>query len=412
MAKNYAAVYNNENDSSSLEQSFYLKLEATRGTLTAPVGADFFFTLAGGSISFSQPQESSPIKTGRHHSTTILKKKEMTWTIPSYFMINTALGAPAAAEIDPAKRLLYKSLFGYEDATAGAVYDSREDPSVTFSIFECGDLWAHQARGCFVNNATFNFPGDGEATEEWSGAGAEAFLVGIGQSVANNNGGNTVTLAVGEGDKFPVGCMVMIIEADGLTRSADTPTGSPRFVTAVVGDVVTVSGAPLADADGSGVGLPVYLSYYEPTGKVAINNPITGLVGSVTIVGLADTCLRNASITVANDHELVNYCFGEDALHGSYFVAANRVTTTASIEMNLNHEVLKFFNNIQQFVPQDMTLILGNALSRHLEVTMPKIQFTVPEFAVPETGSIPITFEGTGYQTAVDAADELTFSFI
>jgi len=82
-----------------------------------------------------------------------------------------------------------------------------------------------QARGCFVQGANMTLPGDGEATIEWSGSGKDALYVGrIGKSVTNNTGGNTITLVSGDGAQFKkaIGALVMIVEADGTTRSADT----------------------------------------------------------------------------------------------------------------------------------------------------------------------------------------------
>jgi len=409
MAKNYASIYSSVNDSSALEQAFFIKLETTRGQLIAPIATDFLFTVAGGAIEYTQPIESSPHRSGRHHNDIIKSKKTMSWTIPTLFNIDETLGAPSSAEIDTPVRLLWKSALGKEVTTAGAVYTSAEDPAVTFSMFQMGDKWATQSRGCFVDQATMTFPGDGNSQTEFTGMGAEALLVGIGKSVTAN-AANAVTLAVGEGKRFPFGCLVMIVKSDGSTRSTDTPSGSPRTVISVAGDVVTVSGAPLADANGTVN--PVYLVYYEPPTKTAISNPVTGLVGSVTIAGLSETCVRSATVTIANAHEAVNYCFGYDALHGSYFVPASRMTATVSIEMNLNSEIVEFFNNIQQFEAQDIMLVLGNAAGRHLLVEMPRVIFPIPSISVPETGSIPITFEGTCYQSALDAADEITVSFI
>ena len=67
MAKNYAALYDSTNDSSALEQRFYLKQESTKGNFIAPQNSDFFYTLGGGSIEFAQAFESSPHRSGRHH---------------------------------------------------------------------------------------------------------------------------------------------------------------------------------------------------------------------------------------------------------------------------------------------------------------------------------------------------------
>lgn len=411
MAKNYASIYASTNDSSALEQAFFIKEEVTKGTIVAPTGTDFIYTLAGGNIEFTQPIESSPHRSSRHHNDIIKSKKELSWTLPILFNIDEALGAAAAAEIDPGVRVLYKSLLGRETATSGAVYDSVDAPSITFSVFENGDKWGKQARGCFVDACNLTFPGDGMSQAEFSGMGAEAVLVGIGKSVTAN-ATNTVTVAAGEGKRFPVNARVMIIKANGTTRSTDTPTGSPRTVLSVAGDIVTLSGANLTDSDGSVALTPVYLAYYEPSTKTAISNPVTGLVGDVGIVGLAYQCVRSASISLANGHELANYCFGEDSIGGSYFVPGSRLTATLSLEMNLNDDTVEFYNSIQAFEDQNITLTLGSATGRRLVVAMPRVIFPVPSVSVPETGSIPITYEGICYQSTLDAADEITLSFI
>jgi hypothetical protein len=408
MAKNYAALYASTNDSYAIEQAIYIKPEASRGQLIAPAGSDFLYTLSGGGLSHSQPFELSPHRSGRHANNIIKKKKECSWSLSTYFNIDETLASPDAAEIDAPVRVLYKSLLGYEDATAGLVYDASIAPNLTFSMFEIGDKWAKQGRGCFVESTSMSFPGDGEAKCEWSGNAAEAIMVGLGKSTTASTGTN-VELQAGEGKNFPVGSLVMIIKADGTTRSADTATGA-RVVTAVSGDVVTLSGAALADADGSAN--PVYLCYYEPATKSGIDAPVTGLKGSVTIPSIGNQVFRMAKIDIKNNHELFNYGFGTDSLSGPLFVPGSRVSVDVSLEMNMSAKVLKFFNSVQEFTAQACTIVLGDAAKRHLEVVLPKILFKVPAISVPDTGSIPVTFEGTALQTALDAADEVQVKFI
>ncbi len=411
--KNFADLYNSTNDSLALEQRFYAKLEGTKGSLQAPVDADFFYTLGGGSISFNQPFESSPHRSGRHHLDIIKKKKELSFSFSTYFNIDESLGSASTAEIDPAVRLLMKSLFGKEVAGPPLVYTSATAPDITFSLFEVGDKWSRQARGCFIQSCTMNFPGNGEATMEWSGVGAEAYYVGIAKTLADNDAGNTITLETGEGDRIPVGAFIMLIEADGTTRSADTPNGSPRMVTAKSGDVITVSGAVLADADGSGPGAPIYVSYYEPATPTAINNPVTGLVGSMSLASTSIDCFRSATLAIANDHEVVDYCYGFDTISTPFFVPGSRITATLTVETNLNDEILMLLNRVlTEFEAQDFQLILGSATGRRFVVDVPKARFPTPAFTVPENGSIPISFEGIAYQTALDAADEVTASFL
>jgi len=76
MAKNFATLYASVNDSSSLEQAIFIKQETTRGTLIAPLGTDFIYTLAGGSLAYTQPIESSPHRSGRHHNDIIKSKRK------------------------------------------------------------------------------------------------------------------------------------------------------------------------------------------------------------------------------------------------------------------------------------------------------------------------------------------------
>ena len=249
MGKNVADLYNFAGDSSAVEQRFYAKLESTRGQLQAPVGADFFFTLAGGSVEFQQPYEVSPHRSGRHNNNIIKKKKETTFSFSTYFNINESLGSFSAAEIDTATKLLWKSLLGKETVGGSSIAYQATTPDLTFSLYEVGDRWARQTPGAFVMGGNVQLPGNGEATVEWSGNGKTVYYAGIGKSTIDNDGANTVTLQSGEGELFDVGAIVMLVESDGLTRSADTPDGSPRTITAINGDVITLSGAALADAD-------------------------------------------------------------------------------------------------------------------------------------------------------------------
>ena len=411
MAKNYASIYANTGDSSSLNQRFYLKQETVRGVLEVPAAADYFFALSGGALNFSQPIESSPHRSGRHNNNVIKQKKALEWSLPTYVNIDTSAAA-GTSELETALRVLWKSLLGKESTSGGVSYDSSEDPSVTMSIFEIGDKWAKQAYGCFVDSCEISLPGDGQSQLNWTGMGVESYLVGIGKSTVDNDGGNTITLQSGEGKRFPVGGRVMIVEADGSTRSADTVAGSARKVTSVTGDVVTVDGSAFDDADGSGT--PIYLCYYEPVmvGTEGIDNPQTGLQGTFTSTSIpGNPCVRSASVKITNGHEIVNYCWGTDAASGSIFVPASRLEVDVTIEMNLNSEMVELYNAVQQFEAQDLNFKLGDTASRYLEIDIPRAIFNVPSISVPENGSIPVSFEGKCYQSALDAADEVVVSY-
>lgn len=412
MAKDFAAIYNSANDSSALEQKVFIKEEVTRGVMVPPTGSDFILQLTGGQVTFERPIESSPIRSGRHNFGIIRKKDVTQWNFPFYFMIDTTQGSAADAEIDLSARVLWKSLLGRERDTAGAgnlTYDSFTAPSTTFSIFENGDSWANQAPGSFVVNGGMELPGDGEAGWNVDGQSKTMYKIGIGLSQTDNNAGNIVTVASGEGARFEVGGMVSLVESDGVTRSADTPDGSPRTITDVTGDVVTLDGAVLADADF--IGSDGFLAYYEPETPAAINDPQTGLVGSITIAGLTTDCVRSASLTIENNHEVQNFCYGTSSLSGPLFSPTDRLTINLTMDLNLNASLVEFINSLKSFDGKAITMILGDISGRHLEVTIPKWTPNIPAISIPDNGTIPVSFQGIALQTSADAADEITIEF-
>jgi len=404
--KSFAAAYNQTSDSSGIVQSFYVKQETTRGVFVPPLGTDFLFTLAGGGITASQALNSSQHRSDRHNNNFIKEKRVEEFSLSTYFNIDiTAVDGNSA--IDTPMKVLWRSALGHTEVGGSNEFIANASvaPNITFTMLENGDSWGKQLIGGFIESCEIQLPGDGQAQASWSGAGGGSRLVGIGKSTVANTG-NIVTVQAGEGLRFPVGGYVMIIEADGVTRSADTPSGSARRVVSVSGDAITLDGAVLADADGSTN--PIYLCYYEPTGATGIDNPETGLVGEISSSLLpAGYCFRSLTIALANNHERVDYCFGADGLDDPFFIPAGRLDVTVTAELNMSKALVGFYNRIVANEGVDIEAILGDSTDRHYKFTMPRVIFQVPAIEVPESGSIPVSFEGLSYQSALQAADEI-----
>ena len=131
--------------------------------------------------------------------------------------------------------------------------------------------------------------------------------------------------------------------------------------------------------------------------------------GSITIDTLPTlSCVRSATLTLNNNHELVDYCFGTDALSGSIFVPGGRLDATLAIEMNLNAPMVEFMKRVRNFEGHAIELVVGDSSARHLSIDLPRVIFNVPALSVPDTGSVPVSFEGTALQSTLDAADEVT----
>jgi len=420
--KDYANIWGSSNDSSALEQKWYLKAESSRGSFVVPLNTDFFYALAGGNLEFAQGFEVSPHRSGRHANNIIKQKKTLSWSLTTFFNIDETLGAGGVGEIDQAIRTLFTSLMGREfirvagpDPFDGLEYSAITAPDLTFSMFSCVDKFAQQARGCFVSDCEMTFPGDGQAQLAWSGMGKDALTIGLGQSNANNSG-STVTVEAGEGRQFKEDGLVMIIKTDGFTRSTDTPDGTALVVSGIVGDVVSlvdIGGSPVVLADSDGSVNPIYLVYYEPAAPAAIDNPVVGLRGSITVGGLtAGNCIRNLTISCANNHENVDYCYGHDTLSGPLFVPGDRFMATIEMTLNMNKEMVGFYRDVEEFVTKSIDLELGDNTGRFFKALLPKVQFPLPSIPVPDSGSIPVSFsDGIALQTSQDAADEFAPSF-
>lgn len=410
MAKNFATLYNSANDSSALNQKFFVKEETTRGTFIAPVGTDYLWTKSGGSANSTQPIEQSEHKTGRHNSGVIPGKIETNWSLPTYINIDTSV-AIGTTEIDQAVRTLLKSVFGEEDTTTGIKYNASVDPDLTFTLLENGDKWAKQTVGAFAQQLVISLPGEGTPGFEFSGMAKTQVKIGIGLTTTDNDGGNTITLQAGEGGLFKENGYIMLVEADGTTRSADTPDGSPRKILSISTDTLTIDGAALADADGSSA--DIYVCYYEPETPAGINEPQTGLVGSIEIDGGLSglDCVREATITITNNHEAVSYCYGVKTLSGRLFIPADRVGVECALNINLNDGLLKYINGLDDFAGSTVKLIVGDTTTRHLEIYLPAVVFPVPEVPVPENGSIPVQFTGMAQESTLEAADEIELRY-
>ena len=420
MAKNFKDIYDNTGDSISIEQKYFIKEEPASGTLIGPTDTDFVFTTAGGSIDFSQPNDVSDHRSGRHNTDTIKGKKVVDWSIPMYINLDTALGAPGVGVIDTGVRTLWEVALGRELVPGGVTYDAGSTPSKTFSIFENGDKSGVQANAAFVETSTLAIPGDGVPTLTWAGGAADRKRVGVGAFTTDAGlhtpGTPQVILDVAsEAKRFPVGGLVMIIEADGVTRSADTLNGTYRRIVArdTGTGAVTLDGADLADADGSAT-TAFFLAYAEPQAPTSINDIQSGLTGSVSIdaLGGAQDCVRSVTVTMDNQVERVTYCALTGGLGFPYVIYGDRLSVSVDIELNLNHAAIEWLDDLDNFTANDIDIVVGDVAGRHFKIDLPKVEFGPPTVSIPDSGSIPFTATGMALQSATDAADEILISYL
>jgi hypothetical protein len=418
MAKNFKSIYDNTGDSISLEQQYFVKEEITAGTLIGPTDTDFLFTLPG-TVDFSQSNDPSEHRSGRHNNDTIKGKKVVDWEIPTYINIDIGVAA-GITELDLAMRLLWEVTLGRELIPGGVTFDAVTTPNKTMSIFENGDKVATQVNAAFVETAVIAVPGDGTPGFTFGGGASDRKRVGIGSFTTDAGVHTPGTPEVildnpSEAKRFPVGSLVMIIEADGATRSADTLNGTYRSVVSRdtgTGSVI-ISGADLLDADGSAT-TAFFIAYAEPETPTSINGIQSGLEGSFSIDGLGglQSCIRSMTINIDNQVERVDYCALTDSLSAPYVVYGDRLMVTVDMELNLNDNSLEWLDDKDAFIADDIDVIIGDSATRHFRIDLPKVEFAPPSTPIPDSGSVPFTAAGLALQTASGAGDEILLSYL
>lgn len=411
--KNFATLYNSQNLSSAIEQSIFVKTETQKALAIAPLGTDAIEQTAA-NVAFAEPRDPSPHKSGRDHVSLIRRKNSTEISLTTAVNIDTSLGGPTSGQIDQAMRALLLNTLGFETETPNLRYNNSEAPDDSFTMLDNGDKQANQAIGAFIQTMTINIPGADIPTFEFTGMAKTAFNAGIGVSTSDNNGGNIISLDnINEACRFEVGALVMVIKADGLTRSDDTATGTFRRVVSSneANGQVELDGAVLADSDGSGGA--IYLAYYEPEGVTKINDIQTDLTGDVVVGSLpAGNCVRSMSITLNNNHEVEDDCYGESGLTDALYAASDKFTVEVSIELNLNDDLVEFITKRKNFELENVVATIGSTTGRRMQITMARLQLNVPAVVRPETGRVPVTFEGIALASDSGAGDAIVIDYL
>lgn len=387
----------------SLSVTDELKLGVAGGG-TESVGTDDtdFLLYTSGGPTLSQPIESNAHRSGRYHSGIIKSKKVVEWSASTYINMSGLAGA----SIDPAVKLLWKSLLGTEEVVASTAIRYRQGlPSFTMSLVRVSTIFAEYYTGCYVKDMTLTLPGDGPGTCEWSGMGSTRKIAGISQIVGGLTAVQDIVVQPGQTDRYDVGAPVMIVDPDGRTilHGAD----GLLTIDSITSGTNTINVSANVTVSTLGFVVPWHPGAVQQTGRDAI---FTDLVGSIKLKSAgADICATSIALAFVNDHVDLANCFGVD--HNEGFAAANRMTITMTVGFDLSNENFAEVVQSQTFAGFDPVVTLGSVSGRYLQITAPKWIPSVPAIEVPENGVTPITLEGQLYQSAPGEQDPILVSF-
>ena len=377
---------------------------ANSGTEAAGTDDQDFFLYTTGGPTFNQPAESNSHRSGRFHVGVVKRKKVVEFDFDA--MLN--MSGNAGDSLDTAIRLLYKNVFGKETVVASTSIKYEQGlPNSFFSMVRSSTIFSEYFTGCYTKDWTMNIPGDDAVNQKFTGRGADATEAGLAQIDGAVVSSASVVVNAGHAKRFTAGARVMVVDTDGVTILAGADgsllvSGEPDLGT----NTVTLD-APVDASDDA------YLVYWHPgaiqqTGTDAI---FTDLEGSIKLdSSLAAICATNITLGLVNDHIDLDNCFGSDTNQG--FAAGNRATFTLSVTADLSNENYGEIVQLRKFGGLSPEIIVGDTGGRHLKITAPNWIPSVPTKDLPENGTVPVTIEGTLYQSAPGEADPVLVEFL
>lgn len=391
----------------SLDVATDLKLGlANTGVEAAGVNGTDYLVMTKGSHKFTQPRNISKVRSGRQSVSTIKTKKMLEGDIETYINIDTSLGAPA---IDIPLKLLIKQLLASQVTvpTVSESFSQLQAPTSYVSIYETTNVTGAILNGCYTKSLEISLPGDGEAMFKFTYKGRDEKACTVAQASAAVVSSAAFITNAGESRNFEVGALVMVIDDDGRTVIAGGD-GTLSVSSLTHGaNTVTLSTTISTDDDS-------YLVPYDPSvlgGLGGTNSPLIGLTGSISFDNGATTidAIRSCTIKIDDQKEDLDKYYGSDSNLG--YVISNVAKIEVTVEINMTAQQYNKILRIKDDARFDFKGVLGSASGRRLEIRMPSVQFGTPAVDIPESGSVPVTFEGFALQTAPGALDAITLSY-
>jgi hypothetical protein len=248
--------------------------------------------------------------------------------------------------------------------------------------------------GAFVNDIAFDFTGEGEAMVTVGGLFKESWSSGTSAlSVAALIGDPTVTVGVGEGDRYEKNTRVQL-NAEGAN------TDEVVLITAVTGDVLTFTRAQAGTA-ASAHGIGAVVGPYEPTLTVA-GSPISGTRGSFVITGAAGLRTRHDTtaqgLTIGNNAQLRNNAIGYESATGFFSTAKRDVGF--SVTLWLQKDKLGYYNRAKKFTLQEVLMQWGTAVGNAWAAKLGQAEFVIPAVSGGGDEEVMLPFTGMGLATA------------
>ncbi len=370
------------------EQVAFGVAESTYGVATVPAATDGFrisdFTITP---AYDRP-EVPETRATRSLQETITGRKSAGWSIN---LINRPSGT---AGTPPDYHLLLKHAFGSytNNASTSDVYTPLKDPSgLSLALYRQLEGIQEGVYGAVVQNATFNWSGDGFSTVAFSGIAKDMSWAGTDQT--NGTGSGATTLVVDKGDMYG---KYGVVDING--------DGSAVLISAVSGNNLTIPSDTWGDNEA--------VAPYMPTATLA-GDPLYGTAGSLSLDGGSSTISHvSGSLALATGIDLYARDFGTSTPTAVTLPQRRSVSGNFSflVEDNGNYETLR--GKAANATAQDVQLNIGTTSGSICRIECPKAELSASPIS-GGTGLIEMSLSFTALTSTTSATeDEVTVTYL
>jgi len=394
-----------------------LKLGTTHaGVETVGTDDSDYLLMTTGGPKFMQTVESNQHRSGRFHSGIVKKKKTAEFDFETY--VN--MGGTAGASIDNSIALLLENVLGTKVVNSGTnIIFTQGLPNFTMSLVRVSTVFGEYYTGSYTKGMELKFPGNGPATNKYTGKAAQASISGIAQILGAVSASASVILQAGQATRYSApqyladgttvasAPLVAIVAPDGRTILAGAD-GTLSILGINLGtDTLTLSSAVTVGSLGFVV--PFDPGAVQKTGTDDIYTDLHGSFQFDTSAAAVD--VTELTLSYQNNHNDLDDRFGRDTNVG--FIAGNRAEIKLTVKFDLSAgDTLGTVIQTRAFAGFAPKLILGDgSTARKMTIEGVKWIVTVPAIDVPQNGPTPVTLEGMLYQSAPGAQDPIKITF-
>jgi hypothetical protein len=386
-------------DGASLNIADTLKIGVANGGVEAvgTNGSDYLDTLSA-KYSFKQERAITAGRTGRTAFGTLKRKKMLEGTIESYINIDTSAGSPS---VDNAVDMMISSILPNKttDGSTFIKYDLGQPQSTYFSLLSATNVENGTLNGCYNKTMEIDLQGDSEGKLRFSFKGRDEKKATILKTNGIVSASATVVTVAGEADSVEVGSLVMAVDADGKTVLYGFD-GSLSVVSKNTGTNTIVLSSPITLANNS------FIVPFNPDAFGGIGGtiaPMVELQGSVTVGGVSVGLPRSFNIQIDPKTSDLDNIYGTDSNQG--FVVGSKADVKVKMDVIATPAELRRIIKIKEDTNFAVTVVLGSASGRRLEVVCPNVVFSVPSVDVPDSGETVISLEGFAMDSSLAAQD-------